>query len=337
MSTPCTTTCDAAPQAGRTVSKGAAPAFIRLASLGVARASGKDARSFLHGQFTNRLDPLGGRAPLAGYCTPKGRLLSIFRVFESEGDLHLIVPKSIAPGFIKRLSMFVLRADVKFQCALGTASLLGAVGPDAETALSAALSAHDKKLPQVDHAVSVPGLTVMRVADAATVNGFTTEAHRYLVYTTEADRFAPDEDEGAWWATEIAAGLPTLTPETLDRFVPQSVNLELVDGVVFNKGCYPGQEVVSRIQHIGTPSRRMYLGLADGTALPRAGDGVYAEKGGAYSLSGDTVSAVGNGEKTLFLFSLPVADAEKPLALDAAGERKVTILPLPYEFRNMLH
>ena len=90
------------------------PAFVRLSSLGVTTVTGKDALAFLHGQFTNRLQPLGKRAPLAGYCTPKGRLLATMRVW-GEGDaISLLLPKSGEPAFLKRIRMYVLRSDVHF-------------------------------------------------------------------------------------------------------------------------------------------------------------------------------------------------------------------------------
>ena len=90
------------------------PAFVRLATLGVTTVTGKDALTFLHGQVTNRLQPIGKRAPLAGYCSPKGRLLATMRVWAEGDKLSLLLPKSVEPAFLKRIRMYVLRADVQF-------------------------------------------------------------------------------------------------------------------------------------------------------------------------------------------------------------------------------
>lgn len=311
------------------------PAFVRLSSLGVTTVTGKDALSFLHGQVTNRLQPIGKRAPLAGYCSPKGRLLATMRVW-AEGDaLSLLLPKSVEPAFLKRIRMYVLRADVQF-AADNDRTLLAGFGPEAEALLKDRLAAAGAELPAVNEAAVAPEITVVRVPDTPALPGVADAGVRYLALVKDADSFSPAEDDAYWWATEAAAGIGSVFAETADRFVPQSINYELTDGVVFNKGCYPGQEVVSRIQHIGTPARRMALGLVETDALPEAGAGVYALKGGARTLSGDVVlSAKGEGLAAV-LVSLPTGDFEHELSLDADGGHAVKLVALPYELRNVL-
>lgn len=311
------------------------PAFVRLSSLGVTTVTGKDALSFLHGQVTNRLQPIGKRAPLAGYCSPKGRLLATMRVW-AEGDaLSLLLPKSVEPAFLKRIRMYVLRADVQF-AADNDRTLLAGFGPEAEALLKDRLAAAGAELPAVNEATVAPEITVVRVPDTPALPGVADAGVRYLALVKDADSFSPAEDDAYWWATEAAAGIGSVFAETADRFVPQSINYELTDGVVFNKGCYPGQEVVSRIQHIGTPARRMALGLVETDALPEAGAGVYALKGGARTLSGDVVlSAKGEGLAAV-LVSLPTGDFEHELSLDADGGHAVKLVALPYELRNVL-
>lgn len=311
------------------------PAFVRLSSLGVTTVTGKDALSFLHGQVTNRLQPLGKRAPLAGYCSPKGRLLATMRVW-AEGDaLSLLLPKSVEPAFLKRIRMYVLRADVHFAADEGR-TLLAGFGAQAETLLKDRLAAAGLELPAVNEAAVAPDLTVVRVPDSPELAGVADAGVRYLALVKDADSLSPAEDDAYWWATEAAAGIGSVFAETADRFVPQSINYELTDGVVFNKGCYPGQEVVSRIQHIGTPARRMALGLVETDALPEAGAGVYALKGGARTLSGDVIlSAKGEGLAAV-LVSLPTGDFEHELSLDADGGHAVKLVALPYELRNVL-
>ena len=265
------------------------PAFVRLSSLGVTTVTGKDALAFLHGQFTNRLQPLGKRAPLAGYCSPKGRLLATMRVW-GEGDaISLLLPKSVEPAFLKRIRMYVLRSDVHF-AADEDRTLLAGFGEEAETLLKDRLAAAGAELPAENEAAVTPDLTVVRVPDAPSLAGVTDVCVpdapslagvtdvcvRYLVLAKDPDAFSPAEDDSYWWATEAAAGIGSVFAATADRFVPQSINYELTDGVVFNKGCYPGQEVVSRIQHIGTPARRMALGLVETNVLPEAGAGISA-------------------------------------------------------------
>lgn len=311
------------------------PAFVRLATLGVTTVTGKDALTFLHGQVTNRLQPIGKRAPLAGYCSPKGRLLSTMRVWAEGDKLSLLLPKSVEPAFLKRIRMYVLRADVQF-AADEDRTLLAGFGPEAEALLKDRLAAAGLELPAVNEAAAAPEITVVRVPDTPALPGVADAGVRYLALVKDADGFFPAEDDAYWWATEAAAGIGSVFAETADRFVPQSINYELTDGVVFNKGCYPGQEVVSRIQHIGTPARRMALGLVETDALPEAGAGVYALKGGARTLSGDVVFAVRGENAAAVLVSLPTGDFGHELSLDAEGGIPVKLVPLPYEIRNVL-
>lgn len=311
------------------------PAFVRLASLGVTIVTGKDALTFLHGQFTNRLDPIGRRAPLAGYCSPKGRLLATMRVWGEENALCLLLPKSVEPSFLKRIRMFVLRADVHF-APDEERTLLAGFGDEAEALLGKRLAASGAALPAVNEVAATPDLTVVRVPDSQDLPGVARAGVRYLALVKDAEPFAPAEDDSYWWATEAAAGIGSVLAPTVDRFVPQSINYELTDGVVFNKGCYPGQEVVSRIQHLGTPSRRMALGLAQTPVLPEAGAGLYALKGGARTPSGDVVFAVRGENAAAVLVSLPTGDLGHELSLDAEGGIPVKLVPLPYEIRNVL-
>ena len=311
------------------------PAFVRLASLGVTIVTGKDALTFLHGQFTNRLDPIGRRAPLAGYCSPKGRLLATMRVWAEGDKLSLLLPKSVEPAFLKRIRMYVLRADVQF-AADEDRTLLAGFGTEAEALLKDRLAAAGLELPAVNEAAVAPEITVVRVPDTPALPGVADAGVRYLALVKDAEAFAPAEDDAYWWATEAAAGIGSVFAETADRFVPQSINYELTDGVVFNKGCYPGQEVVSRIQHLGTPSRRMALGLAQTPVLPEAGAGLYALKGGARTPSGDVVFAVRGENAAAVLVSLPTGDFGHELSLDAEGGIPVKLVPLPYEIRNVL-
>ena len=69
-------------------------------------------------------------------------------------------------------------------------------------------------------------------------------------------------DADAWRAADLAAGIPWIGAATQDLFIPQTVNLELIQGVSFTKGCYPGQEVVARSHYRGTVKRRMAYGAS---------------------------------------------------------------------------
>ena len=215
-------------------------------------------------------------------------------------------------------------------------TLLAGFGDEAEALLGERLAASGAALPAVNEVAATPDLTVVRVPDSPDLPGVARAGVRYLALVKDAESFCAAEDDSYWWATEAAAGIGSVFAATADRFVPQSINYELTDGVVFNKGCYPGQEVVSRIQHIGTPARRMALGLVETNVLPEAGAGVYALKGGARTLSGDVVFAAKGEGAAAVLVSIPTGDFEHELSLDEDGGRALKLAALPYEIRNVL-
>lgn len=319
-----TCTMDTNEDAGRFVVTGTDAHLVRVDDYALVRVTGKDAVTFLHGQFTNAIQGLGDAVRSAGYCTPKGRLLATMRLWMDGDTVMMLVPKAIGPAFIKRLRMYVLRADVKFECATDGVVMLGVTG-NAE----AVLADLHMPVPAEGAVVRHEGLTILDAEVAQTIAGFTTGGRRALIVAPADHALVADAGDGAyWWASEVAAGKVTIWPRTRELFVPQAVNFELTGGVVFNKGCYPGQEVVSRVQHIGETSRRASIGLVAGDA-PLPGAPIFSD--GAEV--GFVVEAVQKDGKSLILFSSLRAALLGKLTLTPEGA-EVDVLPLPYKIMS---
>ena len=222
----------------------------RLNDWGVIRAQGADAASFLHGQLTQDMQSLQpGQARLAGLCSAKGRLLATFVVWRQDADtLLLACSADLLATTLKRLSLFVLRAKCKLSDASADWPLHGLAGAEAAAWLSDAAGAQAWACTPVGdgHAIRLPDgagqprWLLTQPADAATPP---------LPALTSAD----------WDWLEVQSGVARISAATLEHFVPQMVNLELVGGVSFQKGCFPGQEVVARSQYRGTLKRRAML------------------------------------------------------------------------------
>ena len=236
---------------------------VALADWGVIRAVGEDARSFLHGQLTNDFAHLeASRARLAGYCSAKGRLLATFVAWRPAADEVLLACSAdVLPAALKRLSMFVLRAKCKLSDATATVRLFGLAGDAATRWLGDAA-------PAAVWGRSEAGVaSVIRLPDAR-VDG--SAVARYL-WAAPAEAEAPELpalDADAWRFLEVHSGVARVVAATVEQFVPQMVNLELVGGVNFQKGCYPGQEVVARSQYRGTLKRRGFVVDADAPLAP---------------------------------------------------------------------
>lgn len=202
----------------------------RLNRYGILAVSGAEARDFLHAQLTKDIASLPpDRATLAGWCTAKGRLLASFLVIPSSGGFLLQLARDLAPAVAKRLSMFILRSKVKVA---------------------------DESDAWTQYGIWDADLGVAGVAwegDGATIR----VGERRFLRIGKGISAECRQSEEAWTLQEIRAGRPLISAATQDRFVPQMVNLETLGGVDFDKGCYPGQEIVKRTQSLGQVKRRM--------------------------------------------------------------------------------
>ncbi|WP_035819068.1 CAF17-like 4Fe-4S cluster assembly/insertion protein YgfZ [Janthinobacterium sp. RA13] len=229
---------------------------------GLIGLNGDEAASFLHGQLTNDVEHLSQeQVRLAGYCTPKGRLLASFLMWRNATTIYLQLPRTIQPAIQKRLQMFVLRAKAKLHDASfdeANQVVLGLGGQKASSALSAWFPALPATpFSKVEHELG----TLLRVADAfgsARYEWLTSAATARDVWTPLTQQLAKGGND-AWQLSEIHAGIPQITAATQEQFVPQMVNFELLGGVNFKKGCYPGQEIVARSQYLGKLKRRTTL------------------------------------------------------------------------------
>jgi hypothetical protein len=241
-------------------------AFVApLTDLGLIAAAGEEAATFLHNQLTNDVEHLGpSEARLAGYCSPKGRLLASMLMWKAGDNIMLQLPRAIQAAVQKRLQMFVLRAKVKLNDASDTHVSLGLAGHDVAGLMTQWFPAPPAA--PFGKAESDAG-TLIRMADAFSVP-------RYLWVTDPTVAQAawptltaklPPAGAALWRLLEIHAGIPCITQPTQEQFVPQMVNFELVGGVNFKKGCYPGQEIVARSQYLGKLKRRMMLASIEAT------------------------------------------------------------------------
>jgi folate-binding protein YgfZ len=229
---------------------------LRLTDWALLRAVGPDAAAFLQSQLTQ--DVLGlqrDRVRLAGYCSPKGRLLASMLVWRLDADAFgLLCSADLAAPLLKRLSMYVLRAKCKVDDATAQWAIWGLVGTSSERWLGDAAAA--------------PGRVAQREA-AWVLSLQPAEGHTRRLLVQPAQAAAPELpalDAAAWQRLEVMSGVPRITAATVEQFVPQMINLERVGGVDFQKGCYPGQEIVARSQYRGTIKRRMHLFATDGAA-----------------------------------------------------------------------
>ena len=232
---------------------------LRLTDWGLIRAQGPDAASFLQGQLTQDVAHLpADQARLAGYCSPKGRLLATFVLWRVDAETVLLACSAdLLASTLKRLSMFVMRAKCTLSDVSGQLAVYGLVG----TAAGAWLEGATPTTSAVAAAVAKPwGLATHGSGHAIRLPEAAGQARWLLAQAVDSaapalPALAPD----TWLWLEVQSAVARITAATVEMFVPQMINLDVVGAVNFQKGCYPGQEVVARSQYRGTLKRRAFV------------------------------------------------------------------------------
>ena len=257
---------------------------VPLLHLGLIRATGEEADVFLHRLLSNDVTGLAENAvQWTSFSTAQGRMLASFLLWRDGGDLCLALSSDLASALLRKLSFYILRAKVKLSLLEQERVLIGLAGPMAGECLSrTALPAPEADMRQLASAdrrtirlgerlfiLDLPAFEAPAAFDALRQTGIAASG------------------TASWQLAAIRAGVPLITAATQEAFVAQMLNFELFGGVSFTKGCYPGQEIIARTQHLGKPKRRMFrIGLlsppsgtdiSPGTALygstPESGGG----------------------------------------------------------------
>ena len=293
-----------------------------LPHLGIIRAAGSDAASFLHNQLTNDLLLMKeGQSRLAAFCNAKGRMQASFVVYKrSAEEVLLICRKDLIAQTVKRLSMFVLRAKAKLSDASEEFQMFGLAGDAALAALNGASTDAWQR-----HAVGT--------ADVLTLYPALGQPRAFFIAPKDdAAPTGPAMSADLWQVGEVMSGIAWVELATFEAFVPQMLNYESVDGVNFKKGCYPGQEVVARSQFRGTLKRRAFI-LQSAVAMA-AGQEVFSSLD-ATQPCGLVAMAANDGASHMAVVELQLSATENStLHLGTADGPVLSLLPLPYALRD---
>jgi tRNA-modifying protein YgfZ len=294
---------------------------LQLDSLSVLRFSGADALAFLQGQVSNDTRRLADGSPLlSAYSSAQGRVVAVLHLLPHSSGVMAILPRELALTTLERLRKFVLRAKVKIEDLSDQYSVAGA---------------HDASALELAHLAGAAylerdGIAVARVADAAL-----SATPRYWVVRPRGNEArggaAAEHADLAWRLADIRAGMPRVYAATSEQFVAQMLNLDLLDAISFTKGCYTGQEIIARTQHLGRIKRRLSrLSLPSGSWS--VGQALRLADGRTGRLT--EVAQVGAGFEALAVLSLRDAtaagDTDSGAAPGAGEVVPAEELPLPY-------
>lgn len=298
-----------------------------LSQFGVIKVSGDEAQGFLHNLFSSDVNALTPQHALpSSFNTAKGRALATFLIWRTPTEFFLQLPLALLAPIQKKLSMYVLRARVNIANASDEVVCLGLSGANAASLLQQFLPVLPQNPLDVEQHADT---SVIRLAtDRFQIN--TTPQLAQSLWQKLSSKAKP-VGSTCWDWLNIRAGIPVILPQTQEAFVPQMANLDLTGAVNFKKGCYPGQEIVARMQYLGKNKRRMYLAHVDGDTAPQPGAELFSMEmeGQSCGLVANAAAAPGGGYDVLAVVQIASHDAF-PVHLGALTGARLQFQPLPY-------
>jgi folate-binding protein YgfZ len=302
--------------------------------LGLIMVSGADARDFLQNQLSNDIDFIDeSRSQISSYSTPKGRMLGIFRVVQISNGYILITARTMVLPLLETLYKYIVQTQVTLADASDYFARIALQTDLAEVIEHPLLAAQPGAVLQNDSVISLQ-------LDALG------SQRRYLLMCLSAEEaielwcgFANQLQVAgftSWRLAEIKAGMPAIYPQTAEQFVLQMANLGVLDAVSFKKGCYPGQEIVARMQYLGKLKRRMFLARLETDSLPLPGDELVTRGKIEIDGSGKVVDAEFDQDGVchcLYIAQISKADAGS-LQLLKQPQVAIQNVDLPYSLDN---
>lgn len=288
-----------------------APYYWQLSHLSSISIIGDDSVSFLQGQLTCDVRKITeNQAGIGAFCNAKGRAITLFILLKIPGGFLMVLPSSLQDKVLKKLQIFVLRAKVRLSDANKAYNLYGTnFTPDFPTtdlACQQLGESYRLKLPS-----TVPlGLTIHPAGQSAP-------------FPTEISM----GDTQVWRYLEISAGLPWFEADHSEQFIPQMLNLDILGGISFDKGCYTGQEIVARTHYLGKNKRQLQLAECDASAGTDSADAVIDADSG--EKCGDIIAAQALADNCRMLIVLQSIDGGvKNLILNNHQRTQIKLLPL---------
>jgi folate-binding protein YgfZ len=283
--------------------------FIILDKTSTIKVEGDDRVQFLQGQLTQDINLISqNKALYAGFCNSKGRMLAFMLCYLNHESIHIQIDSSIQEFILQKLKMYILRSKVSLKLANETFLCIGFIG---SKALLTKNIQPPKNYLDIIHSDDI---MIMRLGkdDRYQLMGETSKVNEFMKLNFSEYLSMSFDD---WNNLNILDGIPDIYPTTQEAFIPQSLNMDLIEGINFKKGCYTGQEIVARTHYLGKVKRRMYRAFLKSRADLIPGDLILNNKGEEI---GQLVRAANeNNEKTNMLIELRVDQAHEALFIDS--------------------
>ena len=260
--------------------------IIQLTHRTLLKLTGSEVQNFLQGQFSNDINALEeGVVQLNAYCQHQGKIMALIWVMKRADEYYLSFPKSLSAEIVKKLTMFKMMSDVT--------------------------------ITDVTEALMQFGMVDETVDGAFVLNA------NQSIALIDADPGVELVATSVWEASCITNEVPEVELATVEKFVPQLLNLDIDEvGVNFSKGCYPGQEVVARLHYLGKSKRRMRAFECDGEVA--VGDELLVTGSASAKASGIVVRCVKLDAKSLCLATVEIAHEDGEITLNNEQQTQLT-------------
>ena len=290
-----------------------------IAHLDIIKVTGKDASQFLQGQLTCNINELtDSNSFFSAFCNAKGRTICTLLVLKQADNYILILPKELAEKVISKLRMYILRSDVQIQNVTDELTQVG-VTTTSQDLLTLQ--------PETNFAVS---------NSAAVIIKFPSNDNRYLIISPinhakelwtqlTQNKKLSISNSNTWRYQDISAGIPWLTQNTSEQYIPQMLNIDKLGGISFNKGCYTGQEIIARTHYLGKAKRELFLAECNGSVFLDSDSQIITDNN--EQSTGKVLSLQSNGQTNRLLIVMPSADSElKNLILNNSNQDKINLI-----------
>ncbi|MCU8030129.1 tRNA-modifying protein YgfZ [Shewanella sp. SM73] len=295
--------------------------LANLSHLGLIKVVGEQGRSFIHGQVTTDISSLAtDQWRWGAHCDPKGKMLASFRTFAIQDALFMLMPKDAIEVDLPQLQKYAVFSKATLSNASAEWTLLGVAGEQANQFVNKHFGDIQQELTLIENGA------ILKDAERF-ILVLTPDAAAALVAQSELSVF----DASAWQALEIAAGYPNLAASHASQYVPQMCNLQAVNGISFNKGCYMGQETIARMKYRGGNKRALYILRGHTNLQINLASGLEIAMEDSFRRGGQIIEFVQRGNQVLLTAVLPNDTANDTQLRFADDEQShLTIQALPY-------
>jgi len=281
----------------------------QLDHLSLIEITGDDAVPFLQGQLSNDLNTLERDWHYSGYCSPKGRLLALLQVWRTPKAVYALLDASLLESTLKRLGMYIMRSRVNMRH-ISDAAIFGLKDRDSLQAIA----------PDLADSLTQSNTAMAQSSDIETLIALTISDRVMLIDLANSNlKLAGDYclSTQQWLAQDIDQGLAHVSDRSSELFIPQMLNLDVLNGINFKKGCYTGQEIVARMHYLGKLKQRMFLCEVDSERIDYvAGDKIFIDAE-LSKVVGNLVLSVEQHSKVLAVLRLDSVAKKSPLFLDS--------------------